>query len=1171
LEVQEFSQPEDIFHLQQRMHEFAINRIKRDLVEVLTTFPHGKFPGFDYSVLIPSATFLPSNKVETFIIKVKVKPKGQGFKFSSLLFYFQLTFNNQFPMCAPQIHSMTPIPHPCVNPDTLEICLYMLQPSSTERPYDGWSPAFSTYSIIMQLQCFFDLPELSITSDADMLPYKQSIADCDKRLSRMSVQELDFARLYCEFGLQDVNEIFGTSEKCEESERPSQLSLKNNPIQQRSANKQAVKSESKLDENGVTLQLDASATVDTRNLTPPETPKARAEQEVWVVVTSKKGHHPKAVSFQNSTKLASIGRPDGKHSSQLSAFQEKSALQPSLMVANSPSRLLNSFSALQNDFVKCTMCLRKLPSCNFSNGQLKKETSKCMECSQKTVPPQTSKGNLDFSKMTKCQKRNILRREKKKSEVPCNQLVELSTETERNIIPLLTLHKEKPVSFNEENSVAFPPSLQDGIPTGTHLSKSIVPFAKEDEMEWTHIPSKKKSVSENVTSFTSLKVKNPEQSEPQSFSNSFNFQLWETILLPLLPANSRAEGFFSTAPSKFPPVSFLSPTVSYSGPFAKFSETLIKDIALLVSPAEISRFITSCKAVYFISMKYGYLWRELVQRYFPSCPIISRVFSQDKVNFWYWIWTMKMNGIHYEELKCFYTKATINNDILGIPITFTTNPRTNKIDYIFSTMELVSYGATKNPNANKTMWGEKFKAWIPVFFCEEHFQKSLPILRSSLYKIAREDFLLSALEIFSKLMNTMVVLLVDNGISELDQALSGYGMIHRLFVCLVAKYPVLKKTISQRLRSFISNEKSRTKQLTPNLGELMALLSVSTDVGWMDIIVPLISESFARSVLWVCRDVPELAKIVSSQQNHGILEKIFGATATSRKIYSFHCCFLKLFSTAHGTNLQSVCKKYDFTLGILPFHFNKQLQILLDRAEKVSNWQSYFQSICLKAPTDEFLYRMWTKAVQVSLHCGYHTPQTDFSKIQSRGVSNILLRGTSYGKVVLCIDVSGSMDCTSRDPNTGKYLSRLEFVKNQLADIFSSKLTHRQQFTVMRFNHEVHTWSDGLVQATESNLKKAQKHVNSWEPCGGTAFAPVLQAAFGMKNVEAVYFLSDGEPDECKEYVVELIAKLSQNKKIHCHTTAFSSSRYGQELLKAMSEATGGSYYYFDFESDENY
>ncbi len=186
-----------------------------------------------------------------------------------------------------------------------------------------------------------------------------------------------------------------------------------------------------------------------------------------------------------------------------------------------------------------------------------------------------------------------------------------------------------------------------------------------------------------------------------------------------------------------------------------------------------------------------------------------------------------MNGIHYEEIQCFATKASMRDDVLGIPIDFTVNPKTKQIDYMYSTMDLVSHSAyaVAGERIEHTMWGEciptvgsytmncsvariteqcaynflffvyfcwflgeKFKTWLPVYLSAEHFEKAMPLLPGLLRTIvansepprtprggngqyaprridSRQLLIDNILHVFPKLMNTMVVLLVDKGTS----------------------------------------------------------------------------------------------------------------------------------------------------------------------------------------------------------------------------------------------------------------------------------------------------------------------------------------------------------------------------------------------------------------------
>ncbi len=73
---------------------------------------------------------------------------------------------------------------------------------------------------------------------------------------------------------------------------------------------------------------------------------------------------------------------------------------------------------------------------------------------------------------------------------------------------------------------------------------------------------------------------------------------------------------------------------------------------------------------------------------------------------------------------------------------------------------------------------------------------------------------------------------------------------------------------------------------------------------------------------------------------------------------------------------------------------------------------------------------------------------------------------------------------------------------------------------------------------------------------------PAIEAAFSVPNIQAVYFLSDGEVYDDTTALVETTRRLSLGH-IHCHTTAFFAEPSGQELLREMAEVTGGEYLNF--------
>ena len=612
-----------------------------------------------------------------------------------------------------------------------------------------------------------------------------------------------------------------------------------------------------------------------------------------------------------------------------------------------------------------------------------------------------------------------------------------------------------------------------------------------------------------------------------------------------------------------------SDEVKAAGNIGKLPSLMLLNLLQYSSPKEIARISVACKLIYKISGE-GLLWRSLLARYYPDCRAVPRLMGGS----WRDVWLLEANNVRFQDLCCFVSKSNFNQDVLGIPLEWTVNPKTGKIDYIHSTMELMGKNAFKI-GVRKTTWGETIQGWLPIFLTSQHFSSAQVDIEESFTLLAPLVGLtgslrfnpLTVLEVLPRLMKTMIVLLVDNGIEDVDGTLRGYCMLHRLFIALVRKYPQLQMEIFKRLQLFLNQPSKRNKHECPDLGNLMPLLSVCDRLGWMDLSPALLGESFARQVLWSCRDVPELAKIQRVRQNvdpgkRDLLQRIFETSATRRRLFSFHCSFLRLTSGPHGCNLDATASMYDRTLGIPSKHMVGSLRKLLVACQAVTTWPGFFRSVCLTPPTPLQLYNLWADSVKCSLQCRYHTSRTDFSRIQSHGVSKFLLRGETFSRIVFCIDISGSMSAAV--PTNGNYFqSRIGVVTQKIEEILSNQLNHRQQFSILRFNHAVLPWDSGeLRQATAANINAGVQFVRSgaFSPTGGTDIMDALRTAFRIPGIEAVYLISDGEDPGVS---LQEVRRLSDEGRIQCHTTAFCSSEVGRRLLESIATVTNGSFAYF--------
>ena len=125
----------------------------------------------------------------------------------------------------------------------------------------------------------------------------------------------------------------------------------------------------------------------------------------------------------------------------------------------------------------------------------------------------------------------------------------------------------------------------------------------------------------------------------------------------------------------------------------------------------------------------GYLWKELFSRNNPNSKLTSHNLSD-----WKHVYLLEVNNI-LDELHCYYTKSTFEEDVLGIPIEYTVNPVTGCTDYIYSSLDLLSYTAFYDYQVRKTAWNESFQLWMPIYITEEHFQRALPHIKVSQKKL----------------------------------------------------------------------------------------------------------------------------------------------------------------------------------------------------------------------------------------------------------------------------------------------------------------------------------------------------------------------------------------------------------------------------------------------------
>ena len=231
-----------------------------------------------------------------------------------------------------------------------------------------------------------------------------------------------------------------------------------------------------------------------------------------------------------------------------------------------------------------------------------------------------------------------------------------------------------------------------------------------------------------------------------------------------------------------------------SGSFALLSyDALIIVMEKLHSEADVRSLACTCSHLS-SACSDGLLWRVLFHRHFPASQLAAASLSDWRHAY------MLEHSSNAELLRCYHSKATLGAldekrgglEVFGIPLTFTVNPRTHEVDYIYSTLDTLSYSAFREDGVRTSVWGEAFTHFLPLYLTRDHFKAARPILHQTIaavcanaprWRFAQGRFVPEmALDVLPKLLCTLVVLLVDRGVAASDVFINGFTQVYRLLL-----------------------------------------------------------------------------------------------------------------------------------------------------------------------------------------------------------------------------------------------------------------------------------------------------------------------------------------------------------------------------------------------------
>lgn len=229
--------------------------------------------------------------------------------------------------------------------------------------------------------------------------------------------------------------------------------------------------------------------------------------------------------------------------------------------------------------------------------------------------------------------------------------------------------------------------------------------------------------------------------------------------------------------------------------------------------------------------------------------------------------------------KCFYTKLDHKEAVLGYGIRVERDPnKPEKIRELACEMELTSAYAYNDLGYKSSAWNHKCDVFVPLVLGREHASKAEALIMDSIADLGGTDSDESILDVMSGLMNSCVVgLMKEEGkirMYQSEKALEGYSRFHQLFLHMVKLRPGIKKIAEKNIENFIKNSRMRHKRHTPDLGRLLAQLSITDKFSWHDLKQEMFDENTLRNAKWSCEKDPFL-RFDCDRRNHGVWYRVY--------------------------------------------------------------------------------------------------------------------------------------------------------------------------------------------------------------------------------------------------------------------------------------------------------
>jgi ubiquitin-protein ligase/Ran GTPase-activating protein (RanGAP) involved in mRNA processing and transport len=326
------------------------------------------------------------------------------------------------------------------------------------------------------------------------------------------------------------------------------------------------------------------------------------------------------------------------------------------------------------------------------------------------------------------------------------------------------------------------------------------------------------------------------------------------------------------------------------------------------------------------------------------------------------------------ELVCYHTKLSYEETPLGIGINIVKLPRTGEIKGIVSCLDLISLKAYSKEKLRKSMNGDRFTHWFPLYFGinTEQFihlaKKAISMIVTGTTKNFESSMVIKVIPKFFNLITDII----SEKVKTSSESLKILIYIYRASIQLIVEFPTIRDDINAILYKFLNDPASRVKEHTTSLGDLLALIPLSNH-KIEEFIPAYVEEQMDRQIFWILSALPNFESLIESSTVDNIRASVcFKAGIVGNQILLFYYYLNKSILFKHDSTIENIAEKLDTCYGNLSNDEISNHQKEIQKILKIDSYKDYYKYLNLPGIDEKELNLKLKNSYKNSFIKGYH-------------------------------------------------------------------------------------------------------------------------------------------------------------------------------------------------------